>query len=125
MSRQPAWRRKAKNAVRQWARNRETRTALRAVLEEPSPDGAYRKARSAFDEILFLTPDAQAVRDAVLQTLRRPDGLQRLRLFCALWWGGKPLSLDGAALACYVSRSTAGRWTGEFLRLVKRNFREN
>lgn len=75
-------------------------------------------ARAALREL----PPAQqreyeAVAAAIADTLRRPDGEERLRLIRLVFWQ-RSHTLEGAAMEIPVSFITAKRWHGDFIRLV-------
>lgn len=62
-----------------------------------------------------------AVADAVEETMTLVDGVERMKLVNLVFWR-QSHSLDGAALALYVSDRTAQEWHRQFIRLVAKNF---
>ena len=58
-----------------------------------------------------------AVEAAVEETKQRIDGEERIRLIDLVLWK-RTHTLQGAALACYVSERTAQEWHRQFIRLV-------
>ena len=58
-----------------------------------------------------------AVKDAIEETEQMIDGSERIRLIDLVLWK-RTHTLQGAALACYVSERTAQEWHRQFIRLV-------
>ena len=58
------------------------------------------------------------VRLAVENTLRLPDGEDRIALLKLIFWSANKKTLAGAAMACHVSERTARRWHSDFIRLT-------
>lgn len=63
----------------------------------------------------------EAVRAAVEQTERYPNGQERLAVIEMVFWK-KTHTLEGAALMVPCSIRTAQEWHRQFIRLVARNF---
>lgn len=59
----------------------------------------------------------EAVAAAVAETLRRPDGQDRMRLVRLVFWQ-RSHTLEGAAMEIPVSYRTARRWHTQFILLV-------
>ena len=59
---------------------------------------------------------------AAEETAGLPDGPLRMELIERVYWK-KTHSLQGAALACHVSYSTAKRWHRQFVTAVGRRLR--
>lgn len=62
-----------------------------------------------------------AVRYALEQTARHPDGAQRIALVRMVYWE-KNCTLEQAAQSLYISGITARRWHSDFIRTVARAF---
>ena len=62
-----------------------------------------------------------AVAAAVRKTAKMKNGKERLKLVELTFWR-RTHTLEGAALACYVSYTTAVRWNREFIYLVAAEF---
>ena len=60
----------------------------------------------------------EAVSQAIEITSLRPGGGDRLRLIEMMYWSKKNLTAKDAALKLFVSKRTAERWHGDFVRLV-------
>lgn len=71
-----------------------------------------------------LPNEKEAVEAAIEVTQELKDGAERLRLIDMVFWK-QSHSLEGAATALYISKRTADRWHGAFLRAVGRHFRCN
>lgn len=59
----------------------------------------------------------EAVRFAVKATEGLPDGRERLFMIRLVFWD-QTHTLQGAAIKCHVSYTTAVRWHGDFIRTV-------
>ena len=66
---------------------------------------------------LMTKDERSAVEAAVKETEQLADGGERLRLIDLVLWK-RTHTLQGAALACYVSERTAQEWHRQFIRLV-------
>ena len=79
----------------------------------------YEKDRHiAEKEKRRLTDDEfSAVEAAIEETKQRIDGAERLRLIDLVLWK-RTHTLQGAAMAVYVSERTAQEWHRQFIRLV-------
>lgn len=66
---------------------------------------------------LMTKDERDAVEAAVKETEQLADGGERLRLIDLVLWK-RTHTLQGAALACYVSERTAQEWHRQFIRLV-------
>lgn len=66
---------------------------------------------------LMTKAERAAVEAAVKETEQLADGGERLRLIDLVLWK-RTHTLQGAALACYVSERTAQEWHRQFIRLV-------
>ena len=66
---------------------------------------------------LMTKDERAAVEAAVKETEQLADGGERLRLIDLVLWR-RTHTLQGAALACYVSERTAQEWHRQFIRLV-------
>lgn len=66
---------------------------------------------------LMTKDERSAVEAAVKETEQLADGGERLRLIDLVLWK-QTHTLQGAALACYVSERTAQEWHRQFIRLV-------
>ena len=66
---------------------------------------------------LMTKDERAAVEAAVKETEQLADGGERLRLIDLVLWK-RTHTLQGAALACYVSERTAQGWHRQFIRLV-------
>ena len=66
---------------------------------------------------LMTKDERAAVEAAVIETEQLADGGERLRLIDLVLWK-RTHTLQGAALACYVSERTAQEWHRQFIRLV-------
>lgn len=66
---------------------------------------------------LMTNDERAAVEAAVKETEQLADGGERLRLIDLVLWK-RTHTLQGAALACYVSERTAQEWHRQFIRLV-------
>ena len=66
---------------------------------------------------LMTKDERAAVEAAVKETEQLADGGERLRLIDLVLWK-RTHTLQGAALACYVSERTAQEWHRQFIRLV-------
>lgn len=66
---------------------------------------------------LMTKAERAAVEAAVKETEQLADGGERLRLIDLVLWN-RTHTLQGAALACYVSERTAQEWHRQFIRLV-------
>nr|DAO39298.1 MAG TPA: hypothetical protein [Bacteriophage sp.] len=73
--------------------------------------------RSYKGDSLMTKDERAAVEDAVEETGQLADGAERLRLIDLVLWK-RTHTLQGAALACYVSERTAQEWHRQFIRLV-------
>lgn len=62
----------------------------------------------------------RAVRQAIEETERLPDGQERLSLVRPVLME-RSLTLEGAAMKCHVSVATAKRWHQSFIRLTARH----
>ena len=65
--------------------------------------------------------ELDAVQTAIDITKRRPDGEEILKLICLVFWK-QTHTLQGAAMACNVSYSTAKRWHNKFIEATARGF---
>ena len=63
----------------------------------------------------------EAVRLAISQTERYPNGRDRLYIIRLVFWD-RSHTLEGAALQVPCGIATAKRWHGEFIMLVAKNF---
>ena len=79
----------------------------------------YEKDRHiAEKEKRRLTDDEfSAVEAAIEETKQRIDGAERIRLIDLVLWK-RTHTLQGAAMAVYVSERTAQEWHRQFIRLV-------
>lgn len=59
-----------------------------------------------------------AVTNAVEITRLLPDGELKLELVRMMYWMKKPMTAKSAAPSLYISKRTAERWHGEFVRLT-------
>lgn len=94
---------------------------MRELREAAATGGGERPTEYAAGRRLrrWQMVEYDAVCRAVSVTRRLPDGYWRLRLIHLMYWRrGSTLTLPGAAMECHVSDRTAGRWHGEFIRLV-------
>ena len=66
---------------------------------------------------LMTKDERAAVEAAVKETEQLADGGERLRLIDLVLWK-RTHTLQGAALACYVSERTAQEWHRQFIRIV-------
>ncbi len=66
---------------------------------------------------LMTKDERAAVEAAIKETEQLADGGERLRLIDLVLWK-RTHTLQGAALACYVSERTAQEWHRQFIRLV-------
>lgn len=66
---------------------------------------------------LMTKDERSAVEAAVKETEQLADGGERLRLIDLVLWK-RTHTLQGAALACYISERTAQEWHRQFIRLV-------
>lgn len=66
---------------------------------------------------LMTKEEVAAVKDAIEETEQLVDGAERIRLIDLVLWK-RTHTLQGAALACYVSERTAQEWHRQFIRLV-------
>ena len=66
---------------------------------------------------LMTKDELAAVKAAIEETEQLADGAERLRLIDLVLWK-RTHTLQGAALACYVSERTAQEWHRQFIRLV-------
>lgn len=66
---------------------------------------------------LMTKAERAAVADAIAETERLVDGAERLRLIDLVLWK-RTHTLQGAAMAVYVSERTAQEWHRQFIRLV-------
>lgn len=66
---------------------------------------------------LMTRAERAAVEDAIAETERLADGVERLRLIDLVLWK-RTHTLQGAAMAVYVSERTAQEWHRQFIRLV-------
>ena len=62
-----------------------------------------------------------AVTDAIGQTMARWDGRERMKMVEIVFWR-RSHTLTGAAETLHISRRTAERWHGEFIRAVARSY---
>lgn len=63
----------------------------------------------------------EAVRRAIQQTRRYPNGRDRLRVIRLVLWD-RSHTLEGAALMVPCSERTARRWHAEFIKAVAKNY---
>lgn len=66
---------------------------------------------------LMTKAERAAVEGAIAETERLVDGAERLRLIDLVLWK-RTHTLQGAAMAVYVSERTAQEWHRQFIRLV-------
>ena len=66
---------------------------------------------------LMTKAERAAVEEAIEETEQLVDGVERLHLIDLVLWK-RTHTLQGAALACYVSERTAQEWHRQFIRLV-------
>lgn len=66
---------------------------------------------------LMTKDELAAVKDAIEETEQLVDGAERLRLIDLVLWK-RTHTLQGAAMAVYVSERTAQEWHRQFIRLV-------
>lgn len=66
---------------------------------------------------LMTKDERAAVEAAIKETEQLADSGERLRLIDLVLWK-RTHTLQGAALACYVSERTAQEWHRQFIRLV-------
>ena len=66
---------------------------------------------------LMTKDELAAVKAAIEETEQLADGAERIRLIDLVLWK-RTHTLQGAALACYVSERTAQEWHRQFIRLV-------
>lgn len=66
---------------------------------------------------LMTKAERAAVEDAIAETEQLIDGAERLRLIDLVLWK-RTHTLQGAAMAVYVSERTAQEWHRQFIRLV-------
>lgn len=65
--------------------------------------------------------EMEAVKQAMEDTRKLPDGEQRLKLVDIVFWK-KTHTLEGAAMTLYISRRTAIRWHSDFIKLTAAKF---
>lgn len=73
--------------------------------------------RSYKSGALMTKKELEAVEAAIEETKQLIDGAERLRLIDLVLWK-RTHTLQGAALAVYVSERTAQEWHRQFIRLV-------
>jgi hypothetical protein len=66
---------------------------------------------------LMTKAERTAVEEAIAETEQFVDGAERLRLIDLVLWK-RTHTLQGAAMAVYVSERTAQEWHRQFIRLV-------
>lgn len=66
---------------------------------------------------LMTKAERAAVAEAIAETEQLVDGAERLRLIDLVLWK-RTHTLQGAAMAVYVSERTAQEWHRQFIRLV-------
>jgi hypothetical protein len=66
---------------------------------------------------LMTKAERAAVEEAIAETEQLVDGVERLRLIDLVLWK-RTHTLQGAAMAVYVSERTAQEWHRQFIRLV-------
>lgn len=66
---------------------------------------------------LLTKAESEAVRDAVTETGQLVDGAERLKLVDMVLWK-RTHTVQGAAMAIFVSDRTAQEWHRQFIRLV-------
>lgn len=66
---------------------------------------------------LLTKAESEAVRDAVTETGQLVDGSERLKLVDMVLWK-RTHTIQGAAMAIFVSDRTAQEWHRQFIRLV-------
>ena len=66
---------------------------------------------------LLTKAESEAVRDAVTETGQLVDGAERLKLVDMVLWK-RTHTIQGAAMAIFVSDRTAQEWHRHFIRLV-------
>lgn len=66
---------------------------------------------------LLTKAESKAVRDAVTETGQLVDGAERLKLVDMVLWK-RTHTIQGAAMAIFVSDRTAQEWHRQFIRLV-------
>lgn len=66
---------------------------------------------------LLTKAESEAVRDAVTETGQLVDGAERLKLVDMVLWK-RTHTIQGAAMAIFVSDRTAQEWHRQFIRLV-------
>lgn len=115
----------AKNMIRRYPelcdQERELHVQSLAVNYSGMPGGGLPgdpTARAALRELTGnQRRELNAVRAAIDETRRRPNGKERLQLIHMIFWK-QCCNLPGAALRMNVSYSTAQKWHTEFIRLV-------
>lgn len=66
---------------------------------------------------LMTKDECEAVDAAIEETKQLVDGAERLRMVDLVLWK-RTHTLQGAALACYISERTAQEWHRQFIYLV-------
>ena len=66
---------------------------------------------------LMTKVECEAVAAAIEETKQLVDGAERLRMVDLVLWK-RTHTLQGAALACYISERTAQEWHRQFIYLV-------
>ena len=66
---------------------------------------------------LLTKAESEVVRDAVTETGQLVDGAERLKLVDMVLWK-RTHTIQGAAMAIFVSDRTAQEWHRQFIRLV-------
>ena len=62
--------------------------------------------------------DREAVAKAIEETAKLRNGQERLGVMESLYWIDEPQKMDVAAARHFVSKITATRWHGQFIKLV-------
>lgn len=103
-------------------RDMQTAAVTAKYSAEPRSGGASRTTeRLALASLGGIDREVEAVRKAIEETEKLPDGKTRLKLIRLYYWRGVR-RIDAAASRCHVSEATAKRWNGTFIRTVARYF---
>ena len=90
----------------------------------PRGGGASRKTEQI--ALRQMAPAKQQEYDAVTRAIEitktLPDGNKRIEMIERVYWQGKKISIESAAVAVNVAETTGKRWHGDFIREVGKCF---
>ena len=118
-----------KGMIRRYPELCRKEAALKSISISPSLSGMPHSGKlsdQTAEVAMRQLPDInqrelEAVSNAIVQTMQRDDGVERLQMVRLVFWA-MTHTLEGAAIECHVSYATAKNWHNDFIRRVAKNF---